>query len=67
MGDPAYTDLTVEVHEDADTGYAEIGPVIEGVFTPIGRVNLGELHEKILEAGKAAADAAESKSGNKKS
>jgi hypothetical protein len=63
----AYNDLTVSIREDPDTGFADIGPVVEGAFIPIGRVNLADFHEKIHEAAKAAADEAEAKSGSKKS
>jgi hypothetical protein len=59
MGEPAYSGLTVDIHEDPDSGFADIGPTVEGAFIPIGRVNLADLHERIHEAGKAAAAAAE--------
>jgi hypothetical protein len=63
----AYTDLTVAVKENPDTGYAEIGPVVEGAFIPIGRVNLADMQASILQAGKDAADAADAKSGKSSS
>jgi hypothetical protein len=63
----AYNDLTVSVRENPDTGFADIGPVVEGAFIPIGRVNLADFHDKIHEAAKAAADEAEQKSSRKSS
>jgi hypothetical protein len=60
--DLTYTGLEVALQENPDTGFADIGVVVEDAFIPIGRVYLADLHEKIHEAAKAKADAKESKS-----
>ena len=65
--DYTHEGLTVVVRERPDQGTVEYGVDIDGAFLPIGGAKLSDFQEKILEAGKAAADEAESKSSSKSS